>query len=205
MLRCTWGNISPGAVLPDKGWELTLEYWFPGMAYMCHISSLSCHLALFYPFLFFLPLQKYWTVASWSTRTNSCATPTPSTGRTSSKTPLRNSWWYRPTAVTLDVSITTRLPPKHACQCQELAMNYSFHRVLTRRYIILQSTSYCIHVFYNSICTWGHLQSIWQSVGFNLLPYMCQILPLKPRPCIFPELAVPVVCKICCITTILSR
>lgn len=78
-------------------------------------------------------------------------------------------------------------------------------KVLTRAYIILQMTSCCIHVFYNSISTWGHLQSIRQSVGFNLLPYMCQIFPFKPRPCIFPEPAVPVVRKIWCIPTLLSR
>ena len=110
--------------------------------------SFPLSLSLFYIFfLLFLPLQRFWTAAFWLTRTNSCATLTPSTGETLSKTLLPNSWWYRPTAVTMDVSIYACHPPLHVSHSPGVGLKlHCWLWFATFRSIILPVISYFSHV-----------------------------------------------------------
>lgn len=93
-----------------------------------------------------MPLQRFWTAAFSLTRTNSCATLTPSTGATSSKTLWRNSWWCRPTAVTLDVSISTYPPSQYISHSPRVGLELlCWLRLATFRCIILQVTLRFFH------------------------------------------------------------
>lgn len=113
MLGCTWGNI-PRAITPalwDKSIELNLE-----ILIFCHRMRCAIPLSLCAhsrsssssssssSSLFFFSTQRSWMGEFTSTRTSSCATPTPSTGGTSSRTPTLSCWWCRPTTATSGVS-----------------------------------------------------------------------------------------------------
>lgn len=47
MLRCTSGNTLCSMVLWDKGFELTLKYWFSAIMYMYYISMAMCSFVSF--------------------------------------------------------------------------------------------------------------------------------------------------------------